>query len=137
MFVAITVWGDRVSPVLDCAKNLLVVEISARQVVDRKTERFDSELLPQNLIELSRQGVRLLICGAVSNELAMTVENCGIRLHPFLSGDVEKILEAVAHGRSVSAFAMPGCRCTGRWGTRRGGCQKTEIDPRRRSGNIH
>jgi hypothetical protein len=36
---------------------------------------------------------------------------------------VEKILETVAQGGSVSAFAMPGCQCAGRCrGTRRSGC---------------
>ncbi len=132
MRIAMTVWGDRVSPVLDCARNLLVAEIVGGEVVGRKTECFDSSLLPVTLRELRQQGVQVLICGAVSQDLATVIESCNVKLLPFVAGDVEKILKTVAQGRSVSAFAMPGCRCSGRCrGTRRSGCRMKLSGPQR------
>lgn len=132
MLVAMTVWGDRVSPVLDSAKNLLVADISAGEVVGRRIEYIEAVLLPRRLLELKQQGVQMLICGAVSQEMAAIVESCDIKLLPFLAGDVDKILEAVVHGRSVSAFAMPGCRCSGRFGGGgNGGCPRRPTDRNR------
>ena len=132
MRVAMTVWGDRVSPVLDCARNLLVAEIAGGEVVGRKSECFDAALLSATLRELWQQGVQVLICGAVSQDLATVIERCNIKLLPFVAGDVEKILKTLAQGGSVSAFAMPGCRCAGRCrGTRRSGCRRNPSDPQR------
>jgi len=130
MRIAMSVWGDRVSPVLDCSRNLLVAEIAGGKVVGRKAECFEAGFLPGTLQELRQQGVRVLICGAVSQELATVVENCDIKLLPFVAGDVENILETIALGQSVSVFAMPGCRCAGRGrGTRRGGCRRKSEGP--------
>ena len=114
MRVAMTVWGDRVSPVLDSARTLLVAEIAGGKVVERRLEFFEAGYLPQ-LIQIIRQnGVELLICGAVSRELASRIETCNVELVPFLAGDVELILETYARGQSIAVFAMPGCRCAGR-----------------------
>jgi predicted Fe-Mo cluster-binding NifX family protein len=132
MRVAMTIWGDRVSPVLDCSRNLLVAEIAGGEVVGRKTECFDAGSLPATLRELWQQGVQVLICGAVSQELATVIESCNVKLLPFVAGDVEKILETVAQGGSVSAFAMPGCQCAGRCrGTRRSGCRRNPSGAQR------
>lgn len=114
MRVAMTVWGDRISPVLDSARTLLVAEIAGGQVVDRRLEFFEAGFLPQ-LIQLIRQhGVEVLICGAVSMELANCIETCNVEIIPFLAGDAELILETFARGQSIAVFAMPGCRCAGR-----------------------
>ena len=111
MNVAMTVWGDRVSPVLDCARTVLVAEIDKGKILSRRHECFAAESLAQMIRVLSRQGVRVLICGAVSQEPADIVEANGIELIPFLAGNVENILQTFARGRSVAAFVMPGCGC--------------------------
>ncbi len=120
MKVAMTVWGDRISPVLDSARTLLVAEILREEIVGRRQEDFDVAGLSQRVQIFDRQGIGVLICGAISQELANIVEAGGIRLIPFLAGDVEKILQTFARGRSISAFAMPGCKCYGR--CRMSGC---------------
>jgi predicted Fe-Mo cluster-binding NifX family protein len=114
MNIAMTVWGDRVSPVLDCARTLLVAEIVQGRILSRNYQRFDIDSLAGMMRILVRQGVGVLICGAVSQEPANTIEGFGIKLMPFLAGDAEKILETLARGLSVEAFTMPGCRCYGR-----------------------
>ena len=114
MNIAMTVWGDRISPVLDCARTLLVAEIVQGRILSRSYQRFDADSLAGMMRILVRQGVGVLICGAVSQEPANTIEGFGIELMPFLAGDAEKILETLARGQSVEAFTMPGCRCYGR-----------------------
>ena len=107
------VWGDRISPVLDCARTLLVAEIVGGKVVDRRLELFQSGYPPGIIRILRQHDVQVLICGAVSQELANIIETCDVDLIPFLAGDAEKILGNFALGKSVSGFAMPGCRCAG------------------------
>jgi predicted Fe-Mo cluster-binding NifX family protein len=114
MNIAMTVWGERISPVLDSSRTLLVAELERGEILSRKHEPFAADYLMQMMQVLRRQGVRVLICGAVSQGPARIIEACGIELMPFLAGDVEEILAALARGQSVAAFAMPGCRCYGR-----------------------
>jgi predicted Fe-Mo cluster-binding NifX family protein len=129
MRVAMTVWGDRVSPVLDCARTLLVVEMAGSKVVDRAVEFVEAGYLPGMMRIIRKHGVQVLICGAVSQELANIIETCDVELIPFLAGDAETILETFARGQSISAFAMPGCRCAG-------GCRvRNEWNALKTSGN--
>ncbi|MDP3481608.1 MAG: NifB/NifX family molybdenum-iron cluster-binding protein [Desulfoprunum sp.] len=114
MKIAMTVWGERISPVLDCARTLLVAEIVREEVVARRYELFDARCLGQIMQILARQGISVLICGAISQEPANIIEAGGIQLIPFLAGDAEIILQTFARGQAISAFAMPGCRCYGR-----------------------
>jgi predicted Fe-Mo cluster-binding NifX family protein len=113
MRVAMTVWGDRVSPVLDCARSLLVGVMAGSKVVDKAIEFVEAGYLPGMMRFIMKHGVQVLICGAVSQELANIIETCDVELIPFLAGDAETILETFARGQSISAFAMPGCRCAG------------------------
>lgn len=113
MRVAMTVWGDRVSPVLDCPRSLLVVEMAGSKIVDRSVEFVEAGYLPGMMRIVRKHGVQVLICGAVSRELASIIETCDVESIPFLAGDAEIILETFARGQSISVFAMPGCRCAG------------------------
>lgn len=127
MNIAMTVWGDRISPVLDCARMLLIVEIDQGRVLSRRQEIFDIAFLVPMMRFLSCQGVQALICGAVSQEPATLIESCGVELIPFLAGDVEKILQTFARGQSMSAFVMPGCRCYGRCRMTRNGVGRKKM----------
>lgn len=114
MNIAMTVWGNRVSPVLDCARTLLVAEIGQGQILNRQYQDFDIDNLASAMRFLVLQKVGVLVCGAISQEPANSIESWGIELIPFLAGDAEIILETLVRGQSIAAFAMPGCRCYGR-----------------------
>lgn len=129
MRVAMTVWGDRISPVLDSARTLLIAEVAGGQVVDRRLEFFAAGFLPQLMQIIRQQAVEVLICGAVSQELASCIETCDVELVPFLAGDAELILETFARGQSVAVFAMPGCRCSGK-------CRNFMVDACRRKSDL-
>lgn len=110
MTVAIPIWQQRVSPVLDAAARLLVV----RQRRGRPAERREvtlgvltPEALARSLAEL---GVRVLLCGAVSEGLRRAIEAHGIRVVSDLCGEVEAVLRAFAEGTlRREEFQMPGC----------------------------
>jgi predicted Fe-Mo cluster-binding NifX family protein len=110
MNVAITVWGNRISPVFDSAQTLLVAEIREDQVVDRKIQMFQATMFNRFLRLLEELDVRVLICGALCEGPARILESRDIEVIPFLAGEVEKILECYVQEKDLNEFAMPGCR---------------------------
>ncbi len=110
--MALTVWGDWISPVFDSANTLLIVEIENKQAKTKHFESFNSAK-PSFLIErLIEQEVSVLICGAISEFPAHLIENSSLKLIPFISGNVDKIINRYTLGVSLMPkFLMPGCRC--------------------------
>jgi predicted Fe-Mo cluster-binding NifX family protein len=108
--IAVTVWGKRVSPVFDSARTLLIAEINGRALTATSRIAFDPEQ-PLALLQLLRaQEVMVIICGAVSEEPAAIIEAAGIKLIPFITGDVQQVLEHFLKGRALgNTFQMPGC----------------------------
>lgn len=94
----------------DSARTLLIAEIDGNTVTGTAHLTFDPER-PLELVQmLLRQRVALVICGAVSEQPAAMLEAAGIRLMPFVAGDVRQILERYVQGHSLdSEFRMPGC----------------------------
>jgi predicted Fe-Mo cluster-binding NifX family protein len=110
MKVAVTVWENRISPVFDASRRLLIVEIDNDRVTDRSYLFFDPGR-PSNLAKtLAMLDVPVLICGAVSQAPAASISAGGIRLIPFIAGEVDRVLEVYAKGSPLApTFAMPGC----------------------------
>lgn len=117
MNVAITVWGNRISPVFDSAQTLLVAEIQNNQVVDRKIQLFQATMFNRSLRLLEELNVRVLICGALCEGPVRLLESHDIEVIPFVTGEAEEILTCYVQGKDLKEFAMPGCghaRCC-RW----------------------
>ena len=110
MKVAVTVWEDRISPVFDASRRLLIAEIENARVTDQSYVFFDPGR-PGNLAKtLAMLDVPVLICGAVSQTPATTIVAGGITLIPFIAGEVDRVLEVYAKGNSLEpTFVMPGC----------------------------
>jgi predicted Fe-Mo cluster-binding NifX family protein len=110
MKVAVTVWEERISPVFDASRRLLIAKIEGRRITDRSYVIFDPGM-PSNLAKiLSELDVPVLICGAVSQVPANIMTNGGIKLIPFITGEVDRVLDVYARGKSLApAFVMPGC----------------------------
>lgn len=111
MKVAVTVWEDRISPVFDASRRLLIAEIQSRQIANRSYIVFDPGEPTRLAKSLSGIDVHVLICGAISRVPATLMNNAGITLIPFITGEVEQVLVAYAKGNPLSpTFAMPGCK---------------------------
>lgn len=108
--VAVTVWEDRVSPVFDSARNLLIAEIENAQVTRTSYLRFDPEMVSQLARMLRAQGVDAIICGAVSEAPATLLEGAGFELIPFIASDVDRVLKNFIKAKPVwKELRMPGC----------------------------
>jgi predicted Fe-Mo cluster-binding NifX family protein len=120
MKTALTVWGDRISPVFDAAHTFLLAEIDNQRVISRNMEPFDPDHPSQTADRLVDLNVATLICGAISELPARLIETRGIEIISFIAGDAEEVLAAYARGKKiVPVFLMPGCkkkqcRCSGK-----------------------
>lgn len=72
--------------------------------------------LPQGSGMISRIdtliGLRIdvLVCGAISRPVHRLIAASGIRIHSFVSGEADKVLEALLSGKlEEKPFSMPGC----------------------------
>ena len=119
MNIAITVWGNRISPVFDAASTLLLVEMDGNRVVERDIRTCQPRRHDSFITLLKDNEVHLLVCGAICEAAVKRVEASGIEVAPFLAGEVERFLESYAGERDFTEFAMPGCRhgrcCRGRY----------------------
>ena len=110
MKVAVPVWNGRVSPVFDTARKILVVDIEGQKEVARTEEAIEEMFIPSRAAKLTELGVNVLLCGAISNPLAMMLSASGIEVVPFLTGEIEETLGSYLAGKLPDAkFLMPGC----------------------------
>ena len=110
MRIALTAWGDIISPVFDSAQILLIVEVDNGEIVNRSNETLMPEMSSRLAGMLNGLSVDVLICGAISQIPARIIESSGVRLLPFISGNVEEVLAAYVIGAQiVPRFSMPGC----------------------------
>ena len=110
MKVALTVCENRISPLFDSARMLLIVDIVDSKETGRHFEPFHYESPFSRAAKLSELGIEILICGAVSNLFSNMIEARRIRVIPFVAGSVEEVLDAyLRNGLRDSKFRMPGC----------------------------
>jgi predicted Fe-Mo cluster-binding NifX family protein len=110
MKVGIPQWRDRVSPVLDVASSLLVVDLAKGRELRREQRALTAGDPIQRARQVSQLGTDVLICGAVSWPLEIALSAAGVRVIPFTCGMVEEVLSAFVNGKLTrSAFLMPGC----------------------------
>ena len=111
MKVALTIWGNRISPVFDSARKLLIVEVENNKVVDRQYEFLNAEMDSDLAKMLTDLQINVLICGAISRRYSDIIETSEIKLIPFITGHVDVVLESyIQNNRVVADFLMPGCR---------------------------
>jgi len=128
MKTALTVWANRISPVFDAASMLLVVEFGDSKIQSRLYEPFDPDRPSHLAARLTQMHVTTLICGAISQRPAMLLEAGGVRLIPFITGRVEKVLKAYARAMLITpAFLMPGCQCRRRQRWQEGAKNRSDM----------
>ena len=109
MRIAVSIWKDKVSPVLDTASKLLIIESEMKKEVSR----FETLLFTQ---DISRRchfvrglNIDVLICGAVSRQLSGRLTSSGVEVISGISGLAEEVLAAYLQGTLLNPrFLMPG-----------------------------
>lgn len=125
--LAIPIWQERVSPVLDAATRLLVV--TRRRGVDtQRREVLLGPLQPEPLARsIAELRVDIVLCAALSDALQLALRKHGIRVRPHLCGEVEAVLRAFCRRRlACDEFRMPGC-----WRLHSHGNCRRQRNPRR------
>ena len=120
MRLAIAHWQGRISPVLDVAGALLLVDIEHDQERSRQSVTMEEDGPLLRAKRIGELGVATLICGAVSWPLELALTSAGIEVISQCCGEIDKVIEAFLTGQlQQETFLMPGC-CRRRRRFRRG-----------------
>lgn len=109
MRVAIPVWENKISPVLDTASRLMVVEFDEEGPKSRFEIYMDERDLSRRCLRIQDLCVDTLICGAVTRHFSELLKASGIKLIQGISGQPEAVLNAYLDGTLAhSKYLMPG-----------------------------
>jgi predicted Fe-Mo cluster-binding NifX family protein len=110
MRLALATWNGRISPVLDVARQVLMLDVDDGHISTRHEEALPGTDLHAQAARLAALGPQVLICGAISRPMAAMLAGKGLRIIPFTAGTVEHVLAAWLAGRLPSlSLRMPGC----------------------------
>jgi len=108
--VAFACLDERIAPVFDTALQVHVVETESGHIVSEKKQMLPPDLPLQKMLRLNELGIQVIVCGAISRPLNALIVANGIRVIPFVAGDLHAVIQAWQKGRlRGNAFAMPGC----------------------------
>lgn len=130
MRVAVPEHQGRIAPVFDTCKRVLIFLQTQDGEVQVSREDW-ADIRPHNRADRLRElNVDLLLCGGISCRMEECIARQGIKLVPWLAGELNDILTAYRIGRiSDPCYAMPGRgRCRRRWRGRRGCSPSVRAD---------
>jgi len=91
--VALPVFHDRLSPLLDEARKFSVITIEEDSIVERTIVDINEHSAFIRIERLKEMGVTVILCGAVSDALARFIIERQFILYSWLSGTVDEVLE--------------------------------------------
>lgn len=108
MKIAIPLWETKISPVLDSARLVRIIDVRGGETVV-----VDEFALPEHVAEKAAAIAAKadeVVCGALSCLMEAELAARGVRVHPWIMGDFENIVRACAEGCvSEMEYTMPGC----------------------------
>ncbi len=109
MNIAITTWGNRISPVFDSANTLTIVQVENLKIVKQVFVAFNPQFITRIVSELHDYQIDILICGAITDIQSKSIEKSGIRLISFVAGNADQVLVSFLKEPSrITDFLMPG-----------------------------
>ena len=110
MKTAFSTWHKRIAPLFDTAKQIHVIEVESGQIVQETQETSPTGSPVQMALSLSELNISTLVCGAISRPLYEMISAYGIKIIPFVTGDLGEVIVAWLNGNlNHEDFAMPGC----------------------------
>lgn len=110
MHIAVTVWGERISPVFDAARWLMLIESEGSTISAQQKKPCRPMELFRFLQQLEEAQIEILICGALCHEPAAFLETRGIQVFSFLTGEAMTVVDTLLAGGDLTVYSMPGCR---------------------------
>jgi predicted Fe-Mo cluster-binding NifX family protein len=109
MKVAITEHQGRIAPVFDTCRRLKVFVQTDDGEVMISDEDWSSLGRHDRAARLKELGVEALVCGGISCRLEELIDLHGIKLMPWVAGDISEVLGALREGSiSDPRYSMPG-----------------------------
>jgi predicted Fe-Mo cluster-binding NifX family protein len=111
MKLAIPIRRNRISPVLDYASQVKIVDVGeTNDVRGAMTVNMPDAHPAARVNVLKDLGVDVVICGAVSMPLMQLIRSEGITVIPGIAGEAVEIQQAYLEGSAIQdRFPMPGC----------------------------
>jgi len=108
--IAVPYWQHHISPVLDAAETLLIVDIENNKVVAQHTLHVTHEQPRALASTLAHANVKLLICGALSKSFSSALNHAKIHSITQTRGDITEVISAYINKQlAQQRFLMPGC----------------------------
>ena len=92
--IAIPVFEERISPLLDVSSRFVLYEINKGAVTQRIVINIDADSDRSRIQKLKEIGVGVIISGAVSRYLSYIITETGIRHIPWNSGPVDEVIKS-------------------------------------------
>lgn len=109
--VAISIWKNRVSPVMDTSNQLILVDYEDKREIKRSVLDIPNFNVIYKVELFKGQGVNLLICGAISMRMYQILVASHIEVVPFIRGSIQKVLAAYNNGDLQDGdYFLPGCQ---------------------------
>ena len=107
--IAIPIFHNRVSPVLDTCTRLLIIDFEGKDGVERREISFDIYSQSERFEIVKKLNPDAIICCGISEVFDRMLQSAGIRLISGIAGDVEQVVEAFLCNRiDDPCFRMPG-----------------------------
>jgi len=106
--LAFPVFKGRVAPILDTCTRLVVMDPQGALASGHKV-RVAAGPPAERVLEFRQLGIRIIVCGALSEQLYNLLLGEGIRLVSGVAGDLEAVVAAFKDGTLAQpCFRMPG-----------------------------
>jgi predicted Fe-Mo cluster-binding NifX family protein len=107
--VAIPKWGERISPVLDTATKLIVLEFNDGQEIKREIINIPEEHFIERARYLAGLRIDTILCGALSRPLRQLLVQRGITVLPWITGTIKDVVKAYLQNNLANeCFFLPG-----------------------------
>jgi predicted Fe-Mo cluster-binding NifX family protein len=110
--VAIPIWDERVSPVLDTATCLILFDLNDGKEQKREVLNIPQEHFVSRANYIAGLKIDTILCGALSRPMHQLLHQRGIAVVSWVSGVVDEVIRAYIDGSLAGEqFALPGRRC--------------------------
>lgn len=107
--IAIPIFHKRVSPIIDNCTRLLIIDFDQDTEVNRQEIPLEKFSTVERVDLVKKMGVHVIICCAISEEMAHMIQSLDIQLIYGIVGDVSKVLDAyLSNQLDDDSFHMPG-----------------------------
>ena len=107
--IAIPIFHNRVSPILDTCTRLLIIDSDGKVDIEKREIPFDVYSPSERFEIVKNMNPDAIICCGISDVFDKMIQSAGIRLISGIAGDVEEVAKAFLSNRiDDPCFRMPG-----------------------------